>query len=268
MNTERRNILKMPVSVTNPEDAITRILGAAGENGGRYVCVANVHMCMEAYDAPDFNQVVSNANLIVPDGVPIVWSLKALGEKSVGQVRGSDLMLRLCEEASRRNISIGLYGGTPETIGQLRSVFTTMLPGLRIACAIAPPFRPLTPEEDDAYTNTINKSGIKILFVGIGCPKQEDWMASHRERLSCVMLGVGAAFDFFSGAKKHAPRWLQKSGLEWAFRLSQDPRRLWKRYLKHNPRFVWHFGKQLIGYKFQSSFGKMGADSDRSSINN
>jgi N-acetylglucosaminyldiphosphoundecaprenol N-acetyl-beta-D-mannosaminyltransferase len=122
-------------------------------------------------------------------------------------------------------------------------------PTLNIACSISPPFRPLTVEEDEIYIQQINDAGVRILFVGIGCPKQENWMAAHKERLLCVMIGVGAAFDFFSGRKRHAPRWMQKAGLEWLFRLVSDPRRLWRRYLKHNPRFVWHFGKQWLAYK-------------------
>ncbi|MBU0970232.1 MAG: WecB/TagA/CpsF family glycosyltransferase, partial [Proteobacteria bacterium] len=125
-------------------------------------------------------------------------------------------------------------------------------PGLHIACAISPPFRELTPQEDEEYTKQINKSGARILFVSLGCPKQERWMADHKDRLSCVMLGVGAAFDFLSGKKKHAPRWMQKVGLEWIFRLACEPRRLWKRYFKHNPRFIWYFGKQLIKERTKS----------------
>jgi len=236
----------MPVAITSYEDAGQRIMAVANRNIGKYVCVANVHMCMEAYDSPEFNAVVDNADLVVPDGVPIVWSLKALGEKTATQVRGSDLLLHLCKEAEKSGTSIGLYGGTPESLLDFKSFLKREYPALKIAFSSSPPFRELTTAEKNSYVEEINQSDVRILFVGIGCPKQEKWMAEHHDKLSCVMIGVGAAFDFFSGRKKHAPLWMQKNGLEWLYRLASDPRRLWKRYLKHNPRFIYHFGKQFI----------------------
>lgn len=239
----------MPVAVTSYTDSTTRIVNAAKESKGKYVCVSNVHMCMEAFDNVQFRQIVTNANLVVPDGMPLVWALNGLGEKMAQQVRGSDLMLHLCEEAQKQEIPIGLYGGTTGSLTDLIKFLNKEFPLLKISFFFSPPFRTLTPEEDNNYTNEINASGTKILFVGIGCPKQENWMAEHKDKLSCVMIGVGAAFDFFSGRKKHAPRWMQKAGLEWVFRLASDPKRLWRRYFKHNPRFIWYFGKQWLAYK-------------------
>jgi N-acetylglucosaminyldiphosphoundecaprenol N-acetyl-beta-D-mannosaminyltransferase len=246
MDAKHKNILSMPVAVTSYDDAAHLILRAANGNEAKYVCVANVHMCMEAFDSSYFKQVVNNANLVVPDGMPLVWGLKTIGEKKASQVRGSDLMLRLCAEAQKQNIPIGLYGGTPDSLTDLLKFFKKEFPSLRISFSSSPPFRTLTQQEKDNYVEEINASGAKILFVGLGCPKQEKWMAEHRDKLSCVMIGVGAAFDFFSGKKKHAPRLMQKAGLEWLFRFSNEPSRLWKRYLKHNPRFVWYLLKQLI----------------------
>lgn len=239
----------MPVAVTSYDEVVPKLIGVSSEGSGKYVCVANVHMCMESFDNPAFCQVVNNADLVVPDGRPLVWALRLLGEKHAFQVRGSDLLLRLCKEAEQKQIPIGLYGGTPESLEDFQYYLKQEYPSLPIACAISPPFRPLDVQEDAEYVAQINASGARILFVGIGCPKQENWMAEHKDRLHCVMIGVGAAFDFFSGRKKHAPRWMQKAGLEWAFRLASDPRRLWKRYLKHNPRFVWYFLKQLWAKK-------------------
>ena len=160
---------------------------------------------------------------------------------------------RVLEHAARENMPIGLYGGTPELLESFTQVLGERYPSLRVACTIAPPFRPLTPEEDEAVTREIVDSGARILFVGVGCPKQERWMAEHEGRLPAVMLGVGAAFDFHTGRIRQAPRWMQTIGLEWAFRLVMDPKRLWKRYTKHNPRFVGLFLLQLAGLRRFSS---------------
>lgn len=246
MNVPCKKIVKMDVAVTSYEDAGNRIIEAALQNMGKYVCVSNVHMCMEAFDCNDFYKVIKGAFLVVPDGVPLVWALKALGEKKASQVRGSDLLLNLCTKAQQQSLPIGLYGGTSETLADLMYFLKKDFPALAIPFYRSPPFRELTQKEKAKYVNEINKSGVKILFVGIGCPKQEKWMAEHKDMLSCVMIGVGAAFDFLSGRKKNAPLWMQKAGLEWLFRLNSDPRRLWKRYLMHNPRFVYHFMKQFV----------------------
>lgn len=249
MKQNHRIILSMPVAITSYKESVRTIMKAAKTNKGNYVCVSNVHMCMETFDDPGFKKVVNAADLVVPDGRPIVWSQKLLGEKNASQVRGSDLLIKICKEAETSGIPIGLYGGTEESLQNFQILLKNKFPKLNIPFAVSPPFRNLLREEDETYTKMINDSGIKILFIGIGCPKQEKWMAAHKDRLNCVMIGVGAAFDFFSGQKKHAPKWMQHAGLEWLFRLASDPRRLWKRYLKHNPRFVYYFLKQLVREK-------------------
>jgi N-acetylglucosaminyldiphosphoundecaprenol N-acetyl-beta-D-mannosaminyltransferase len=203
-------------------------------------------MTMEAFDSTAFRQVVNGADLVTPDGRPLVWALRTLGVKGATQVRGTDLTTHVTELAARESVPIGLYGGTPELLETLVHVLKMRHPGLQVVCRIAPPFRPLRPEEDEAITQHIIASGARILFVGIGCPKQERWMAAHQGRIPTVMLGVGAAFDFHAGRVRQAPRWMQTAGLEWVFRLLMDPRRLWKRYAKHNPRFVWYFLMQLL----------------------
>ena len=241
-----QKILEMPVNVTSYVEAGKLIIKAAQQRQSQYVCVANVHMCMEAFDANSFKMVVNDADLVVPDGKPLVWALQLLGANNATQVRGSDLLLHLCNEAEQQGVSIGLYGGTPESLHDFMCFLRNHYPQLKISCSISPPFRKLTLQEENSYRLEIQQSGCQILFVGIGCPKQEQWMAAQKGKLDCVMIGVGAAFDFFSGRKKHAPRWMQKSGLEWLFRLASDPGRLWKRYLKHNPRFLYYFGKQFV----------------------
>jgi len=202
---------------------------------------------MEAHDSAALRQGVNGADLVTPDGRPLVWALKALGAKGASQVRGTDLMAHVMERAARENVPIGLYGGSPDSLEELVRVLESRFPRLRVAFKISPPFRPLTPEEDEAVIKEIVSSGARILFVGIGCPKQERWMIAHRDRIPAVMVGVGAAFDFHAGRVRQAPRWMQAAGLEWAYRLLRDPRRLWKRYAKHNPRFVGLFLLQLLG---------------------
>nr|WP_306800221.1 WecB/TagA/CpsF family glycosyltransferase [Endozoicomonas sp. YOMI1] len=205
---------------------------------------------METFDSDEFSKVVNNADLVVPDGKPLVWGQKLLGHKEAQQVRGQDLTMELCKLAAGQQLKVGFYGGMPETLVIMKERLVEQFPSLDIFYDFSPPFRPLTPAEDNDVVNAINDSGIQILFVGIGCPKQERWMAEHKDKLHCVMLGVGAAFDFIAGNKKHAPRWMQAIGMEWLFRLLNEPQRLWKRYLKQNPRFIWYFTQQLLGRKF------------------
>lgn len=246
----RQSVLGMKVDITNSNTVLAQVQTWSLDLIGRYICVSNVHMCMETFDNIDYLKVVNGADLIVPDGRPIVWAQHILGCKKAEQVRGADLTLSICEEAGKLGIPIGFYGATSELLEQLKSVLNKRYPELKIEYSFSPPFRALTKEEDIAHIEAINASGVKILFVGLGCPKQENWMSDHKDQLSCVMLGVGAAFDFIAGNKKHAPQWMQKIGLEWLFRLGTEPRRLWRRYLKHNPRFILYFFMQLLGRKY------------------
>ena len=249
MSLVSREVLGMRVDATSYEDASQRVVRWARDGLSTYVCVASVNMVMKAYDSEDFRQVVNAASLVTPDGRPLVWALNALRAPGASQVRGTDLTSRVVEEAAREGVAIGLYGGTPEVLEALVGTLESRHPGLRVACRISPPFRPLTPEEDEAVTREILGSGARILFVGIGCPKQERWMADHEGRFPAVMLGVGAAFDFHSGRIREAPRWMQAAGLEWAFRIAMDPRRLWRRYASDIPRFIALFLSQLLGVR-------------------
>lgn len=241
-----RHIIGMRVDATSYEDATNRIVTWAQAKVGKRVCAANVHMAMETYDNPKFAEVVNHADLVTPDGMPLVWGLRALGVSDATRVCGPNLTLTVCEAAARQQLPIALYGGTPDSLVDFTNVLVERFPGIEIVCQISPPFRELTPAEDTAYTAQIIASGAQILFVGIGCPRQEIWMAAHQAQIPAVMLGVGAAFNFHSGRVKHAPLWMQKIGLEWLFRLLMEPRRLWKRYFKQNPRFIFLFLKQLI----------------------
>jgi len=240
-----RRILGMRVDATCYADAARAIVDMA-EAGGGTTCVATVHMVMEAFDDPDFRRLVNSADLVTSDGVPLVWALRWLGLPQAERVYGPDLTPVVCREAARRGLAVGFYGGHPDVLDALTRALNDWIPALRIAFAHSPPFGDVSPEEDAQLSTAIAESGVRVLFVGLGCPKQERWMAAHRDRLSCAMLGVGAAFDFLSGAKHQAPGWMQHAGLEWLFRLLCEPRRLWRRYAVHNPRFVWHFARQLL----------------------
>lgn len=241
-----QQILSLNINVTSVIKAANIILSWANTNKSAYVCVSNVHMCMEAYDNPEYANIVNSADLAVPDGKPLVWAQKNMGHKDAFHVRGTDLVLELCKKAEKKAIPIGLYGGTQKALDNFSVFLKKKYPELNMTYLVSPPFRPLTKEEDDLYTTQINESDAKILFVGLGCPKQERWMAEHKKKVNCVMVGVGAAFDFLGGNKKEAPIWMQNMGFEWIFRFANEPDRLWKRYLKHNPRFVVLLLKQFL----------------------
>ncbi len=249
---DHRFLLGTRVDGTSYPHAVQQIRTWAAARTSRYVCVANVHVVMEAHDDADFRRLINDADLVTPDGMPLVWALRLLGIEPAQRVYGPDLTLHLCREAAAAGLPIGLYGGTPESLADFTAALERWFPGIQVGCAIAPPFRPLTPDEDAAYTRQIIDAGVRILFVGIGCPKQERWMAAHKDRIPAVMIGVGAAFDFHSGRVRQAPAWMQRIGLEWAFRLATEPRRLWKRYAKHNPRFVAFIAAQWMRTRWRS----------------
>ncbi|MGA2863856.1 MAG: WecB/TagA/CpsF family glycosyltransferase [Verrucomicrobiota bacterium] len=247
--TESRSVLGMRVDATCYEAVTQHVVRWARARESRYLCEAPVQMVMEAYDHPDYRQAINQADVVAPGGMPIVWTLRALGLRQQPRVYGPEMTLRVCQAAAAEGIPIGFYGATHATLRLLRDRLRERNPGLNVAYAYAPPFRPLTADEDGAVVRQINDSGCRILFVGLGCPKQERWMAQHRGRVLAVMLGVGAAFDFIAGVKKQAPAKMQQLGLEWLFRLATEPRRLWFRYLYHNPRFLVLIGLQLLKHR-------------------
>jgi N-acetylglucosaminyldiphosphoundecaprenol N-acetyl-beta-D-mannosaminyltransferase len=241
-----RHVLGMRVDGTNYRETAESIteLVSAGDGGAVYV--STVHMVMEAFDDPEFQRIVNSAERVTPDGVPLVWALRLLGVENAERVYGPSLLPTVCEHARERELSVGFYGGGQEVLDELVRRIWRRFPGLNISFAFAPPFRAISAEEDQKVIESIEASETNILFVGLGCPKQERWIAEHRNSLSCVMVGVGAAFDFNAGSKEQAPAWMQVLGLEWLFRLCCEPRRLWRRYLYHNPRFLFHFVRQLV----------------------
>lgn len=246
-------VVGMKVNVTSYEHTINTVLAWANTGQSRYVCISNVHMAMECHQNPDFKQVVNEADLVTPDGMPLVWMMRWLGLYEQQRVRGPSLLPLLCEAAELHNLKVGFYGSTDLVLQKLVERLSQKFPTLEIVFNYSPPFRVLSTVEDNEIINRINSSGANILFVGLGCPKQELWMAHHLGKIMIPMLGVGAAFDICSGIKSESPLWLQKLGLEWIYRFILEPRRLWKRYLKHNPHFVWLALVQLISGKERKS---------------
>ena len=254
--TESRFVLGMRVDGTSYAAATALVTQWAMQGESRYVCEAPVAMVMESYDCGDYQTVINRADLVTPGGMPIVWVLRRLGLRGQPRVYGPELTLHICEAAARHGLPVGFYGGTKPALALLVKRLSERYPGLRVAYAYSPPFRAPTPDEEARTIADICRSECRILFVGLGCPKQERWMARHRGALPAVMVGVGAAFDFISGAKPQAPHWMQRLGLEWLFRLSTEPRRLWFRYAWHNPRFVGLVAWQLAWTRWRKRSGK------------
>ena len=240
-------VLETRVNTTSYTEAICQVKDWALAEHSRYVCIANVHVIMEAHDSIAFRKVITSSDLVTPDGMPLVWMLRLKGIKGQTRVYGPTLMLHVLEMAAREKIPVGFYGAEDATLEKLISIVRKQFPEIQIPYAFSPPFRELTWQESAKITEDINASGARILFVGLGCPKQEIWMAEHKGKIPAVMLGVGAAFDFLAGTKPQAPAWMQNIGLEWLFRFIHEPRRLARRYLYNNPRFFLLALADLIG---------------------
>lgn len=226
--------------------AVSLLASWAANHESRVVCICNAHSVVTARQDKEFAAAVNTADMATPDGAPVAWLMRRLGASGQERINGPDLMLKYCEAAAKRGESIYLYGGAETTLSILRDQLPKRFPGLVIAGSHSPPFRALTEEEDAAIVRDINDSGAGTIWVSLGCPKQEKWMAAHRGRINGVMIGVGAAFDYHAGVISRAPLWMQNNGLEWLHRLASEPRRLWKRYFVTNTLFIWHAARQLM----------------------
>jgi N-acetylglucosaminyldiphosphoundecaprenol N-acetyl-beta-D-mannosaminyltransferase len=244
----RVDVLGVRVSAIDVPAALAALDGWVERGERHYVCVSGVHGVMESLRDPALRQIHNAAGLVTPDGMPLVWLGRLAGQAHVRRVYGPDLMLAYCAHGLARGRRHFFYGGgegvAERLVGRLRARF----PGLAVAGTYTPPFRALTAEEDAAVVRRINDAAPDVVWVGLSTPKQERWMAAHRAALgAAALVGVGAAFDFNAGLKRQAPAWMQRAGLEWAFRLATEPRRLGRRYLVNNPLFVWHVAQQLLG---------------------
>jgi N-acetylglucosaminyldiphosphoundecaprenol N-acetyl-beta-D-mannosaminyltransferase len=239
------SILGVPIDALDWNNALGRIHLWAENRESRYVCICNVHSVVTGSRDLAFRSVINEADMATPDGKPVAWMLRRLGFPGQQRINGPDLMWKYCEQAAQRGEAIFLYGSSEETLAILQRRLADALPGLRIAGAVSPPFRALSEAEDAVDVERINASDAGTVWVSLGCPKQEKWMAEHRGRVNAVMIGVGAAFDYHAGTVKRAPQWMQDWGLEWLHRLASEPRRLWKRYLVTNTLFVLGASRQL-----------------------
>lgn len=246
MNLVETSLFDVRLVSSDTSSATKFVLSSAASGVSGYVCVANVDMVTRARRDSKLLSIMCQATTVVTDGLPLVWALKAKGLKDSERVYGPGLMLSLCAQAAQDKMPIFLYGGTAHELGLLQVALLRRFPALIIAGAISPPLLPADPPFDAATMQTINGSGARLIFVGLGCPKQEYWMNTHAPQLHCLAIGVGLAFAQIAGTKAAAPVWMQHNGLEWLFRLIQEPRRLWARYLVGNSLFVWYCIKAVV----------------------
>lgn len=244
---EKRDVFGVQVTSAGHDAVCDAIMAVAKQREPAVVSAFAVHALIEACTSRDLGEKVNRFAAITADGQPVRWALHWLyGAKLKSTVQGYELMWQLCERAAQSGVSIYLYGSSEQTLAALSANLRKAFPGLIIAGVESPPFRPLTPEEDAAMVERVNASGAGLVFIGLGCPKQDHFAAEHVDRIRGVQLCVGAAFDFLAGTKPLAPRWMQRCGLAWVFRLSQEPQRLWKRYLVTNSIFVRRLMTQLV----------------------
>ena len=245
------DVLGVPLGLTDYERTLDWMDASVAARQPGYVCVCNVHTLMASAEDEELRAALLGSSINVPDGQPLVWALSALGHRLGGRVYGPELMARACARGAETGQRLYLYGGRNQgALVQLALNLRQRYPGVKIVGGYSPPHRPLTEEEREAVIKEINGSRADVVWIGIGVPKQEKWMRSMRSELSApVLIGVGAAFDFHAGLVPQAPNWIQESGLEWAYRLAHEPRRLWRRYMRYNPRFVLAFARQFVRHR-------------------
>jgi len=232
------NVIGSPLTALPFAAQIELMLEWASSRASKIVCVANVHMLMEAYWHPEFSSVLKSADLVTPDGMPLVWMMRLMGAPEQNRVAGMEILMSLCQLAPQRNISIFFLGSEATVLERIRRKLEQEFPNLQIAGMEPLPFRSLTPAENDVIIQKIHESKAGLVLVALGCPKQENWMHQNKGKIQAVMIGLGGVFPIIAGIYKRAPLWMQNLGLEWFYRLSQDPHRLVGRYLKTNPPFI------------------------------
>lgn len=250
MNLQRVNVLGVGVSVLNLETAVAALSEALSSGRRGYVCVTGVHGVMESQADPELRRIHNRSLLTTPDGMPMVWMGRIAGHQTMSRVYGPELMEHVFEWTRKSGHTHFFYGGNTGVAEELRAKLEVRYPGIRIVGTYTPPFRPLTAEEEAALQAQVAAVKPDFFWVGLSTPKQERFMARYIDRLDArVLLGVGAAFDFHAGRVQQAPRWIQRSGFEWLYRTCKEPRRLWKRYFRNNPLFVWKVFWQLTGVR-------------------
>ncbi len=246
------NLLGVRVTAFDLSTAVAEMERAIVEGRRAYVSTCPVYTLMQGHERPEVRAALNGADWVTPDGVPVVWALRWFGARGVGRVYGPDLMLALTEVSAQKGHAQYYLGGAPGVADSLAAEMQRRFPGLKVAGTFCPPFRDLTPNEEQTMIADINESGARIIWIGLGSPKQDLWMARYRPLLTPPLLvAVGAAFDFFTGRQPQAPRWMQRGGLEWLYRLAHDPRRLWRRYVIYNPKFVFSVLRQWAGERLR-----------------
>lgn len=249
IESKTSNVIGFSVTALPFAAQIKLILEWASSHTSKVVCVANVHMLIEAYWYPEFSSVLKSADLVTPDGMPLVWMMKLMGMREQNRVAGMDILLSLCQLAPARNISVFFLGSEATILEKMKMKLEQQFPDLQIAGMDPLPFRPLTREENAAIIQKIHASGAGLVLLSLGCPKQEYWMHQHKGKIQAVMIGLGGVFPVVAGVHKRAPLWMRNVGLEWCYRLIQEPRRLWIRYLRTSPSFIWLALRQLLTLK-------------------
>jgi N-acetylglucosaminyldiphosphoundecaprenol N-acetyl-beta-D-mannosaminyltransferase len=246
----RVNILGVGISALSMESALEQSEALLNREDAGYICVTGVHGIMEAQADTDFRNILNNSFLSTPDGMPTVWLGHLHGFKHMTRVYGPDFMVNMCERSVHPGYRHFLYGGRPGVAEELRRELIRRFPGLQIVGTYTPPFRPLNAEEEENLRAQLEAAKVDVLWCGLSTPKQERFMAAYVGRLPVkLMVGVGAAFDLLSGNLSEAPDWMKQAGLQWLYRLIKEPKRLWRRYLLNNPRFIWLSFLQLSGLK-------------------
>lgn len=243
---QKRRLLNSYITTGRFDEFVEQVFWMTENRESSYVCFANVHMLVEAYQDPNFNKILNEADVASPDGGPLSKLMKLKYGHKQDRVPGMDLMPRLIKEAAARGKSVFFYGSTDDVLEAVVATAKSKHPNVRIAGHYSPPFRQLTKEEDQSIVDMINDSGADLVFVALGCPKQERWMAEHKGRVKACMLGVGQAYMTYAGLEKRLPKWARDLSLEWTYRLYQEPKRLWKRYLVTNSTFVYLTLKDML----------------------
>ncbi|MDJ1468362.1 WecB/TagA/CpsF family glycosyltransferase [Cytophagaceae bacterium DM2B3-1] len=249
VSANRKRIISLDVSQLSYDETTREILDLGSSHTPSYVCYANVHMTIEGHWSPAFAEIVNNANIVAPDGVPLAKAFKSLYGVSQERVAGMDMLPSLIADCEKEGLSIYFFGTTNETLDAMRKRIEKDHPNLRIAGMFSPPFGSLNAANNEKYAQMINDSGANLVMVALGCPKQETWMSQNYKKINAVLLGVGGAFDVYAGVRKRAPSWMQKLALEWLYRLAQEPKRMFKRYFVTNSTYIWLLSKQIMAKK-------------------
>lgn len=256
-NLIHESVLGFPIAVNSFAEQVDLIMQWGQQRLSRVICVANVHMLMEARWNDTFAKVLHHADLLTPDGMPLVWTLNLLRKATHDRVAGMYILKEVCRQSSLSGLSVYFLGTDEDTLDKIRQRLAVDYPKLKVAGMQPLPFRPLTAEEDVQVVQSISDSHAGIVFVALGCPKQELWMHQHRSKIKATMVGIGGVFPIYAGIKKQAPIWVQTSGLEWLYRLIQEPGRLWQRYFKTIPPFIYLSAKQVFFTRLHRRINRM-----------